>query len=195
MKKKQREEKTKHRLEGSQAWKEIVGLMRESKNVPKRNGPSQLLAPCDERITKQYHNNQHIKCSRLVKTVHFFQSCIEGIFGRTHVIESFEGRSVAVSRYYFSGAIHSHRVVSFEQGEQKAKEFGMEFVETSAKTGFNIKSLFHKVVAQLGIQNTLPTNTPDGNLINSRTQKLLLCHYLLLNPRLTVFLNDSCYNA
>jgi Ras-related protein Rab-6A len=57
--------------------------------------------------------------------------------------------------------LNATRVVSFEQGEQKAKEFGMEFVETSAKTGFNIKSLFHKVVAQLGIQNTLPTNTPD----------------------------------
>jgi hypothetical protein len=55
-------------------------------------------------------------------------------------------------------------VVSFEQGEQKAKEFGMEFIETSAKTGFNIKSLFHRVVVQLGLlQNALPTNIPDGN--------------------------------
>jgi Ras-related protein Rab-6A len=55
-----------------------------------------------------------------------------------------------------------YRVVSFEQGEQKAKEFGMEFIETSAKTGFNIKSLFHRVVVQLGLQNALPTNIPDG---------------------------------
>lgn len=53
------------------------------------------------------------------------------------------------------------RAVSTEQGEQKAKEFNMEFIETSAKSGLNIKSLFNRVVAQLGLQTPAQAN-PDG---------------------------------
>jgi len=37
----------------------------------------------------------------------------------------------------------------------------MEFLETSAKSGLNIKSLFNRVVAQLGLQQPAQTN-PDG---------------------------------
>lgn len=53
------------------------------------------------------------------------------------------------------------RAVSTEQGEQKAKEYNMEFLETSAKSGLNIKSLFNRVVAQLGLQQPAQAN-PDG---------------------------------
>lgn len=41
------------------------------------------------------------------------------------------------------------RQVSVEEGEQKAKENDVMFIETSAKAGFNIKSLFRKVASAL----------------------------------------------
>eukprot|EP00029_Vermamoeba_vermiformis_P000061 TRINITY_DN10065_c0_g1_i1.p1 TRINITY_DN10065_c0_g1~~TRINITY_DN10065_c0_g1_i1.p1 ORF type:complete len:208 (+),score=25.78 TRINITY_DN10065_c0_g1_i1:253-876(+) len=62
----------------------------------------------------------------------------------------------------------SQRAVSTEQGEQKAKEYNMEFIETSAKSGLNIKSLFNRVVAQLGLQTPAQANPDviDVNLEN-----------------------------
>lgn len=46
------------------------------------------------------------------------------------------------------------RQVSVEEGEAKAKEYDIMFIETSAKAGFNIKALFRKVASALpGIDN------------------------------------------
>ncbi|KAG6397497.1 hypothetical protein SASPL_143665 [Salvia splendens] len=41
------------------------------------------------------------------------------------------------------------RQVSIEEGDIKAREFEVMFVETSAKAGFNIKPLFRKIAAAL----------------------------------------------
>ncbi|KAJ8905130.1 hypothetical protein NDN08_001640 [Rhodosorus marinus] len=41
------------------------------------------------------------------------------------------------------------RQVSTEEGEAKAKEFDIMFIETSAKAGFNVKALFRKIAAAL----------------------------------------------
>ncbi|KAL1569639.1 Ras-related protein RABH1e [Salvia divinorum] len=41
------------------------------------------------------------------------------------------------------------RQVSIEEGDIKAREFGVMFIETSAKAGFNIKPLFRKIAAAL----------------------------------------------
>lgn len=41
------------------------------------------------------------------------------------------------------------RQVSMEEGDAKAREMGVMFLETSAKAGFNIKALFHKVASAL----------------------------------------------
>eukprot|EP00019_Armaparvus_languidus_P006341 CAMPEP_0168598994 /NCGR_PEP_ID=MMETSP0420-20121227/11783_1 /TAXON_ID=498008 /ORGANISM="Pessonella sp." /LENGTH=156 /DNA_ID=CAMNT_0008636527 /DNA_START=214 /DNA_END=682 /DNA_ORIENTATION=+ len=41
------------------------------------------------------------------------------------------------------------RQVSIEEGEAKAKEYGIQFIETSAKAGFNIKALFRKLSSSL----------------------------------------------
>jgi len=47
------------------------------------------------------------------------------------------------------------RQVSVEEGEQRAKEHDIMFIETSAKAGFNIKSLFRKVASALpGMENS-----------------------------------------
>ncbi|KAK1307794.1 Ras-related protein RABH1e [Acorus calamus] len=42
-----------------------------------------------------------------------------------------------------------------EEGDAKAHEYGIMFIETSAKAGLNIKSLFHKIVAALPGMETL----------------------------------------
>ncbi|KAL6867271.1 hypothetical protein ACP4OV_015295 [Aristida adscensionis] len=41
------------------------------------------------------------------------------------------------------------RQVSTEEGEAKAQEHGIMFIETSAKAGFNIKPLFRKIASSL----------------------------------------------
>ena len=41
------------------------------------------------------------------------------------------------------------RQVSIEEGDAKARELNVIFIETSAKAGFNIKALFRKIAAAL----------------------------------------------
>ncbi|WIA31277.1 hypothetical protein OEZ86_002179 [Tetradesmus obliquus] len=41
------------------------------------------------------------------------------------------------------------RQVSLEEGDAKARELSVNFIETSAKAGFNIKALFRKIAAAL----------------------------------------------
>ena len=42
-----------------------------------------------------------------------------------------------------------YRQVSTEEGERKAKEFNVMFIETSAKAGYNVKALFRKIAQAL----------------------------------------------
>ena len=42
-----------------------------------------------------------------------------------------------------------NRQVSVEEGEEKAREKGVLFIETSAKAGYNIKPLFRKLATTL----------------------------------------------
>ena len=41
------------------------------------------------------------------------------------------------------------RQVSVEEGDARARELGVMFIETSAKAGFNVKALFRKIAAAL----------------------------------------------
>ena len=41
------------------------------------------------------------------------------------------------------------RQVSLEEGDAKARELAVNFIETSAKAGFNVKALFRKIAAAL----------------------------------------------
>ncbi|CAL0320373.1 unnamed protein product [Lupinus luteus] len=47
------------------------------------------------------------------------------------------------------------RRVSIEEGEAMSRELGIMFIETSAKAGFNIKSLFRKIATALPGMETL----------------------------------------
>ena len=55
------------------------------------------------------------------------------------------------------------RTVSLEEGEAKAKELEVMFIETSAKVGFNIKALFRKVASSLPDIDVAPAlqKSPD----------------------------------
>ncbi|KAF5458155.1 hypothetical protein F2P56_022210 [Juglans regia] len=47
------------------------------------------------------------------------------------------------------------RQVSIDEGDAKSREFGVMFIESSAKAGFNIKPLFRKIAAALPGMETL----------------------------------------
>lgn len=52
------------------------------------------------------------------------------------------------------------RQVSTEEGERKAKELDVMFIETSAKSGYNVKQLFRRVAAALP---TMELGAPTDN--------------------------------
>lgn len=45
--------------------------------------------------------------------------------------------------------LKEEREVTVEDGERRAKELGVGFIETSAKAGFNVKQLFNKIASEL----------------------------------------------
>ena len=59
--------------------------------------------------------------------------------------------------------------VSMEEGERKAAELNMIFMETSAKTGHNIKQLFRSIASKLPPPSTggdsTPLSTPKQNVV------------------------------
>ncbi|XP_010446557.1 PREDICTED: ras-related protein RABH1c-like [Camelina sativa] len=63
------------------------------------------------------------------------------------------------------------RQVSISEGEDKAKEYGLMFIETSAKENFNIKALFRKIAAALpGVDSySSATKAEDMVDVNLRT--------------------------
>ncbi|CAG8643269.1 22949_t:CDS:2, partial [Gigaspora rosea] len=69
--------------------------------------------------------------------------------------------------------LNDRRQVTTEEGEKKAKEFNVMFIETSAKAGHNVKTLFRKIAQALpGMENTMsePQNQLIDVNINSGTQ-------------------------
>jgi Ras-related protein Rab-6A len=52
-------------------------------------------------------------------------------------------------RLMLRGVHCSHRQVTTEEAEQKAKELNVMFIETSAKAGHNVKTLFRKIAQAL----------------------------------------------
>lgn len=57
---------------------------------------------------------------------------------------------------------HARRQVSVEDGEEKAKEESVLFIETSAKAGYNIKPLFRKLATALpGMDAVTPVPTTN----------------------------------
>lgn len=52
--------------------------------------------------------------------------------------------------------LNDKRQVTTEEGEKKAKEFKVMFIETSAKAGHNVKTLFKRIAQALpGMDNAM----------------------------------------
>ncbi|XP_051824369.1 ras-related protein Rab-41 isoform X2 [Antechinus flavipes] len=62
------------------------------------------------------------------------------------------------------------REVSSEEGKQKAKELNVMFIETSAKTGYNVKQLFRRVASVLPFMNSVPEES-SGELVEITLEK------------------------
>jgi len=72
--------------------------------------------------------------------------------------------------------LNDRREVSTEEGETKAHGMRALFMETSAKTGFNVKKMFTKMV------NNLPNNTNDENLKKEVEIQLRDANNTVVNP-------------
>ncbi|SAL96603.1 hypothetical protein [Absidia glauca] len=58
--------------------------------------------------------------------------------------------------------LNDKRQVSVEEGENKAKEYNIMYIETSAKAGYNVKALFRKIGGALpGIENEMNDGQAD----------------------------------
>ena len=65
--------------------------------------------------------------------------------------------------------LSDQRQVSVEEGEEKANELGVLFIETSAKAGYNVKALFRKLATALpGVEQSQPQG--DASLIDIQLQ-------------------------
>jgi small GTP-binding protein len=59
--------------------------------------------------------------------------------------------------------LNDKRQVTTEEGEKKAKEFKVMFIETSAKAGHNVKPLFKKIAQALpGMEGTMPEQNTES---------------------------------
>ena len=59
------------------------------------------------------------------------------------------------------------RQVQTEEGEKKSKELNVMFIETSAKSGYNVKQLFRRVAAALpGMEQPENDSRQGGKFLN-----------------------------
>lgn len=66
------------------------------------------------------------------------------------------------------------RQVSTEEGERKAKELNVMFIETSAKAGYNVKQLFRRVAAALPGMDSTENKPPEDSILFAKTIPLIL---------------------
>ncbi|KAI5628305.1 ras-related protein Rab-6B isoform X1 [Silurus asotus] len=57
------------------------------------------------------------------------------------------------------------RQITIEEGEQRAKELSVMFIETSAKTGYNVKQLFRRVAAALPGMESMQETSKEGSIL------------------------------
>ncbi|XP_055693985.1 ras-related protein Rab6 isoform X1 [Lutzomyia longipalpis] len=64
------------------------------------------------------------------------------------------------------------RQVSTEEGDRKAKELNVMFIETSAKAGYNVKQLFRRVAAALPGMDSTENKPPEDSILLCNNEKI-----------------------
>ncbi|CAD7928252.1 unnamed protein product [Amoebophrya sp. A120] len=72
------------------------------------------------------------------------------------------GKDVVIILVGNKNDIADRRQVSTEEGQQKAAEFNVMFIETSAKAGHNVKQLFRQLASALPGQDTVAETAPSA---------------------------------
>jgi len=80
------------------------------------------------------------------------------------------GQDVVVMLVGNKTDLNEKRQVPTEEGEAKAKEYNIMFIETSAKAGVNVKALFRKVAAALLDNNAIQPSKSANELIDVNLQ-------------------------
>jgi Ras-related protein Rab-6A len=94
--------------------------------------------------------------------------------------------------------LQDKRQVSMEEGERRANDLNVMFIETSAKAGYNVKQLFRRVAAALpGMESTQDKqNKEDCILYSSSPFPLhfvcLMCVMTLFSSVHRVFMSQHC---
>uniref|UniRef100_A0A672S8X6 RAB37, member RAS oncogene family n=1 Tax=Sinocyclocheilus grahami TaxID=75366 RepID=A0A672S8X6_SINGR len=76
----------------------------------------------------------------------------------------------------------AERVITHEEGEKLAKEYGVPFMETSAKTGVNVELAFQAIARELKHRNIQQPHDPKFKIhdyIESQKQKSNCCGGLM----------------
>ncbi len=98
---------------------------------------------------------------------HFFNSKDSNSFRQTSKwiddVRTERGSDVIIMLVGNKTDLADKRQVTTEEGEQKAKELNVMFIETSAKAGHNVKQLFRRVAAALPGMESQPKSTDECN--------------------------------
>uniref|UniRef100_A0A673AEC9 RAB41, member RAS oncogene family n=1 Tax=Sphaeramia orbicularis TaxID=375764 RepID=A0A673AEC9_9TELE len=65
------------------------------------------------------------------------------------------------------------RQITTEEGEQRAKEMNVLFIETSAKTGYNVKQLFRRVAAALPGMDTTQDKSREDSILYLHVKSIM----------------------
>lgn len=81
-----------------------------------------------------------IFCVKLLSSIHLLMACpLCNVSSHTFSLRPSFSLSLSLSPLCF----HRSRQITTEEGEQRAKELNVMFIETSAKTGYNVKQVAH----------------------------------------------------
>lgn len=77
-------------------------------------------------------------------------------------VRSERGQDVVIILVGNKSDIADRRQVSTEEGQQRAAEFNIMFIETSAKAGSNVKQLFRQLASALPGQDSVADSAPSA---------------------------------
>jgi len=84
-------------------------------------------------------------------------------------IRSERGNDVVIMMVGNKTDMQDKRKVSMAEGEQQAKKYGVMFIETSAKAGYNVAALFRKLAMSLPGMDTAEAASVDVDLKKENT--------------------------